>query len=233
MITNSFKGDLDYFNNLLKNKTPFSLTRYGDGERLIMEGVTVGNNEFHYDGKNDFVREELLHSIKLKKENYYVGIPCPCCQPEEKCEYMKNLSEKSDDKLTWANIFVNSNFNPFNQNFVKDFNTYDFICFIGRGNPSGLPFRVDKFYKVEKNAHIYNVNLLNELPKFIQDNNINNGLFIISAGPFANILCARMFEAFDNNTFIDIGSVFDVHQGLGRSRRYLMGAPTLNKVCVW
>ena len=233
MITNNFPNDLKYLHDILKNKTHFSLTRFGDGERGIIEGKPTGNLEFQYDGNNNFIKDELKKSLQLNIPNYFVGIPCPCCQPADRCDYMKKLSNLPDNKLTWANMFVNSNFKYFNDEFVKTFNDYNYIVFIGRGETKNLPFRVDKSFKVGKNAHINNIDLLEEIPKMIESEDINNGLFIVSAGPFANILCARLFEQYSNNTFIDIGSVFDKHQGLGATRRYLMGNDTINKKCIW
>jgi hypothetical protein len=233
MLTDSFQNDLKFFHKLLTEKTPFALTRFGDGERGIIEGNPVGNSEFQYKNNNEFIRKELKYSFQLNFPNYYVGIPCPCCQPKERCEYMKKLSNLPDDKLTWANIFVNHNFKYFNDKIVPSLNGYEFICFVGHGKPDNLPFRVDKFYNVHKNAHINNVDLLDEIPKMIKENEINNGLFLISAGPFANILTARLYEFHTSNTFIDVGSVFDVYQGLGETRGYLQNGQTINKICIW
>lgn len=233
MITDSFPNDLKYFHDLLKNKEPFAITRFGDGERFIMEGTPVANSEFAFKNDDNFIKEALMKSFTMDKPNYFVGVPCPCCQPKERCDWMKNQTGLSEDKLTWANIFVNSNFTYFNEEFVKSFNDYDNICFVGRGETDNLPFRVDKSFKVGPNAHINNKDLLETIPEYIDSEGIDGGLFIVSAGPFANVLVAELYDRYPNNTFIDIGSVFDEYQGLGKTRRYLSGGPTINKTCIW
>ena len=100
MLTDSFQNDIKFFHKLLMEKTPFGLSRFGDGERGIIEGKPIGNSEFQYKGNNEFIRKELTYSFQLNFPNYYVGIPCPCCQPKERCEYMKKLSNLPYDKLT-------------------------------------------------------------------------------------------------------------------------------------
>ena len=198
-----------------------------------MEGNKVDNGEFAFKGDNQKFQQDLIKSFQLDFKNYYVGVPCPCCQPKERCDWMKESTYLPDHKLTWANIFVNGNFEYFNKEFVKDFSLYKDICFIGRGNIDNLPFTPTKHFKTTTNSHINNVGLIDLIPSYIEENNISNGLFIISAGPFANILCSILYPKYPNNTFIDIGSVFDVSQGLGATRGYLQNSSNINKICIW
>lgn len=233
MLTDSFLGDIKYIENLLLQKTPFSLTRYGDGERYIMEGRPTDNGEFRFTAEQTNFKDDLLKSLQLRKDHYIVGIPCPCCQPQEKCNYMKKLSTKPDSELTWSNIFVNSNFAYFKNNIVGSFAKYDYVYFAGRGNPENIPFKIHKFYKTSTSSHVTDVDLVDEISNEIHSKNINKGLFLFAAGPFAKILCYKLYSRHNNNTFIDLGSVLDVHQGLGSTRGYLSGSPRLNQTCIW
>ena len=71
MITDSFRNDLIYFENRLKNKESFSLTRFGDGERDIMDGkhlfLSRSKKEFDFSGEED-LQQDLIKSFKLIKK---------------------------------------------------------------------------------------------------------------------------------------------------------------------
>lgn len=234
MITDSFRGDLEYLNSLLVNNIPFSITRFGDGERFIMEGNPVGNGEFHFNNDDSKLQQELIQSFQLNQKNYFVGVPCPCCQPKERCDWMKRSTYLPDEKLTWANIFVNGNFEYFNNTIVPSIAKYSKIVFVGRGTPDNLPFKVTKFFQTSVDAHKNSRHLLTDIAQYINEDNIKNGIFLISSGPFANIMCAKLYSQYPDNTFIDIGSVFDSHQGLGITRGYLNpNNSNSKKMCIW
>lgn len=233
MLTDGFLNDLKFFESLIEKKQHFCITRFGDGERLIIENRPVGNAEFRYNGGDSWIAKELKNSISFDKENYFIGIPCPCCQPRDRCEYMKELSGLPPERITWANIFVNSNYKYFKSSIIPKFSTYKKIIFVGRGTTKNLPFDVFKHFKTSKNSHVNDLHLIEEIETFINKENISDCLFIVAAGPFANVLCYKLFEKFDNNTFIDVGSTLDLLQGLGASRNYLAQGALINKVCVW
>jgi len=74
---------------------------------------------------------------------------------------------------------------------------------------------------------------IDDLKKYITDNNIRDYVFLISAGPFANILVHQLHNFNKNNTYLDIGSTIDGYLKLPLTRRYLKGGDTLNKTCIW
>ena len=43
----------------------------------------------------------------------------------------------------------------------------------------------------------------------------------------------QLYFSNKNNTYIDIGSTLDTQMGMKPTRGYQLGAPTLNKICVW
>lgn len=230
-----FKEDLYKFENLLRTKTPFSITRFGDGEMKILEGkyINVMNkNEFLYDGCPD-IRRDLINSFTYNAQNYYVGIACRCCVGDHNFKRMKVSTGLPDSKLTWANIFVNSNFKYFKSNIVPIFNEYEHITMVSPHTVDNLPFKVNKHYPIGPNAWTNNTDVLEKIKTLIQTKQLKNQLFLFCAGPYANILCHKLYKQFPENTFIDLGSVFNVEIGIGANRGYLNGANTLNKTCIW
>ena len=235
MVTTGFREDLLFFEDLLKDKTPFSVTRFGDGEMTILEGKPINvmnKNEFSYEGQAD-LREDLIHSFTYNAPNYYVGIACRCCVGDLNFKRMEISTGLPDDKLTWANIFVNSNFEYFKSNIVPLFNEYDHITLVSPGVVDKLPFRVDTHYLVGPNAWIHDKDVLEKIEDQIHTKQLKNQLFLFCAGPYANILCYKLYKQFPENTFLDLGSVFNVELEIGSNRGYLNHGPTLNKTCIW
>jgi|TARA_R110002153_G_scaffold5754_2_gene26577 hypothetical protein len=235
MITDGFRGDLKFFEKKLKRKEPFSLTRFGDGERDVMDGkhlfLSQSKQEFDFSGE-EHLRKDLIESFKLIKKNYFIGIPCPCCQPQAVCNKMKEASGQPNENLTWANIFVNGNYSYFISNTVPLFNLYK-TTIICSGNTEKLKFNFYKHHKIGINAWVQNSDLYENIRNQIINNDCNNELFLFCAGPFANILCSKLYQEFPSNTFLDIGSVFNLDLGIGANRGYLKGAKTLTKNCIW
>ena len=233
-LTKTFTEEILFFRTMLENKTPFAISRFGDGERIIMEGTPLNllhKGEFNYQGQDD-LREDLTRAFQYDNKNYFIGISCPCCQPLDKVTWMKESTYLPDSRLTWANIFVNGNFRYFREYFIKEFTNYT-VTFIGPGNINNLPFDIKYKYSVGPDAWIHNTSVYSSLKKQIIDNKSKNELFLFCAGPYANILIYKLYKEFPENTYLDLGSVFNIELGIGANRGYLSGGTNLQQVCVW
>lgn len=228
----TFPKHLQRFEELLRNKTPFSLSRYGDGELTIMKGVPLdlaSKKEFTYDG-NTNMQEELLDSFTYQDDSYFVGIGCKCCVGDETYEEYKTLCQQPAENLTWANIFVNGNYNYFLHNIMPLFETFDEVVLVSPGTTERLPFKVSKHFKIGPDVWGKQYNLKEDLVTYTKDK--EGALVLLCAGPFANILCKTLHESNNRNTYLDLGSVFNVPLGIGANRGYLQGAATLHKICI-
>ena len=233
MLTDSFRGDFNHIKRLLIEKIPFSISRFGDGEMVILNNKKIDllwKGEFNFDGQ-DHLRRDLLDSFTHNQENYFVGVACPCCVGKDKSDSMKKQTGLEDSKLTWANIFVNSNYKAFRNDITPLFDNYN-VTIVAKGNTDKLPFKVDHSYSVGANAWINNADVYDKLDKQLSTST-KHELVLICAGPFANILCKKLFEKYPHHTIIDLGSVFNVELGIGADRGYLRGASTLSKTCIW
>ena len=239
-----FKQDFDKFQKMIANREPFAISRNNDGEMIILFNEFIDirtklNGEFIYDPKQPqhaFFREKLLESAQHKGDNYYVGIACRCCVGDEKHERLKKLTGLDDDHLTWGNIFVNSNYPLYVERIVPQFTNYKIVMVVNhKANVNSLSFAnsVVKTFRVGTNAWMSDYSLVDELKAYIKDNDIENHLFLFAAGPFTNILTLEAYKTSKNNTYLDVGSTLDSMMSLGKTRGYLNGAPTLQKVCVW
>lgn len=241
MRDRDFNKEFFFFLNKIKNNESFCLSRWGDGELKILENEFIDlrnkkNGEFRYDPKikeYEKLRNKLFQSYISTDNKYYIGVACSCCVGQNKYEYMKNISHQDEEHLTWANIFVNSNYKHFVNCFIPEMSNHKIIMVVNeKADTSKLSFGVETTYHIGTDAWFNDFNLMNK----IKDNHKTdkNKIFLFAAGPFANILTYELwFNMNKNNTYLDIGSTLDVQMGMKATRGYHKGAPTLKKICIW
>lgn len=227
----NFRDDIQFILNKLKNKDRFAFSKYADGEFeiLINNKITNCDNWTFDPNKHSKYRDELLDSFKFNDPEYYVGISCPCCVKQQDVDWMRKHVGVKDKNLTWANIFVNGNFQYFLENFIPEFKKHKIIL-IANENAKiyNLPFDIEDHIKISGTAFIDNFDLVESLPK----ENYKDKLFLFCAGPLGNMLAAKMWKHNKNNTYLDIGSTLNNWLTIP-NRGYLRGAQTLNKICIW
>lgn len=226
-----FKGNFFSLLEKLKNKEKFSFSKYADGEYAILINKKITNcDNWTFDPqKHQKHRDELLKSFKFNEDGYYVGISCPCCVPKQDVDWMRKNVGVENNNLTWANIFVNSNYKLFKEHFITEFKNHDIVIVANENaDVNKLPFKVQEYIKISGTAWLDNFNLLEELPK----KEYKNKLFLFCAGPLGNMLSAKMWEKNKNNIYMDIGSTLNPWL-VGNNRGYLNGGASLKKICIW
>lgn len=242
----TFGQDFTIFLNKVRFHQPFALSRWGDGELALLENRAIdllskGDGEFRNipdDPSYDTARKFLNDAFIFRDPSYFIGIACRCCVGDDKHEYMKKLSGQPDSTLTWANVFVNSNYKLFLEQFIPALSGRKTVLVSHeKSDISGLPFKPVKHFKVTPDAW-KSTAVTEEIGEWILKDNIRDHVFLFASGPHANIaiyqlFCVGLVAGNTSNTFIDAGSVFDRMLGLRVTRRYLQGGPTINKTCVW
>jgi hypothetical protein len=229
MITNSFRGDIEFIFTKLKKKDKFSFSKYADGEFAILANQKITNcDNWTFDpNKHPHVRKELINSFRFKDPEYYVGISCKCCQPEIHVNWMREQSEQSN--LTWANIFVNSNYPYFIDNFIPEFSNHKVILFANQdATIEKLPFDLHASVPITSEAFIDNFNIIKDFPI----ETYNDYLFLFCAGPLGNMLAAKFWEKNKTNIYLDIGSTLNPYL-TEANRGYLREGNTKLKTCIW
>ncbi len=215
------KNEFEKFWKKIENKENFTLLRYGDGERAFMTGKSVTAQEGWVSPNYiSSLGKSLLKTLDITGENIFHAISCPCC---DQAAYYWYITRIKNENITFANLFVNINYNK----FYKKFKTLkrDAI-FIGN-------FRA-------KNKKIGNLNILksyyvgddcNEFwetksEKFIQQikkdcGNSNNLLFVVSAGPMSEPIIVELYKHNPNNCYIDFGSAIDIYTHGKPTRPYM------------
>jgi hypothetical protein len=143
---------------------------------------------------------------------------------------MKENVGVPNEQLTWANIFVNSNYQYFLDNFLPEFNKHKIILVANENAKiDNLPFKVEEHIGITNNAFIDNFDLVKTMPQ----KDYKNKLFLFCAGPLGNMLAANMWKKNKKNTYLDIGSTLNSYLIGQKNRGYLKGGKSINKICIW
>ncbi len=214
-----------------KKGYPFSFSKYADGEWAIITDDYLNNREFEYQKNTPiFFKQKLIESIKYKDPNYFIGTCCPCCNGE-RASKMREFSTQNESNMTFANVFVNSNYPIYKETFLKEYANYDVHLVANKKSKiDNLPFKVEKFYPIGFSAWTNNYNLIEE----IKQNNLSNKLFLFCAGPFGNLLAHELHKTNQNNIYLDIGSTLNPWlQSEGFKRDYYIDGYFSNRKCLW
>ena len=223
-----YKKEIEFFYNKLSNNEKFGLGKFADGEWGAIKGFQFhpANGEWAANGNDpsyEIARQELEDSLKYQDPNYYVAI-CPCYK--EAIEF----SGQNHSQITYANIFVNSNYQFYKENYISLYKERDIHLVTHKNtNLENLPFKVEKFYPIDYNAWIVN----KDLPYQILEQNLKDKLFLFAAGSFANILVHKLWSNNKNNTYLDVGSTLNIWTKVELlNRDYYMGNQELeNLIC--
>lgn len=215
----TFRGDLLRMVSLVEQRRPFAFARFGDGEWRTMRNQPLditgkGHGEFRYSPENALdraARSALIQSFHYSAEGYFAGIGCLCCWRREKLLQMRKICTHPDARLTWANLWGNSNYPVVRDRLVPLFRQFDDIYLVshGAGDPARLPFSLRRRFPIGTNAWTADLSLADRLADFVADTDLRGALFLFCAGPLANILAWRCHAANPHNTYLDFGSVLD------------------------
>lgn len=255
-----FKEHFDNIYNKIKNNENFAFIRFSDGELFIMQNkkLELSENGTFIDNQlagpkypkedyklfdpniHQFFKDKLIESYQHKQENYYVGLSCACCVGMNSFMWMKNLRKSDDENLTWSNLFVNSNYPLFIEKIYPELSNKKIVIICNENaDLSNSKLKIEKDFRIGRNAMIENFDLYKDIEKWIVENNIENYYFLFSASSLTNITVYELFKKFPNNTYIDIGTTLNPILGFSLCRDYLKAYwanqdhPDLHKTCVW
>jgi hypothetical protein len=235
-MNKDFKEELYKFIGFLNEGKNFSLVRLSDAEGHVLRGndVEFDNNSIghNWGWKRDELhfksRELLMNASLCQEENFYIGLPTH--GTKEFFNNIKLYTRQKEEFLTYACLFMDSNWKYFITDMYAEFQKKKVIgVFSENGNPSNLDLNIIKAFNIGHSAYVNNLYLINEITNYIKENNIKNNLFLVSGGPFANILIYELFKFEKENTYIDIGSGLDIKLGLGNTKGFSLNHPYYHK----
>ena len=244
MISSHNKVIDQEFNKLLvrlDSNQHFAFSRFNDGEMHVIKHDDFSCKQWQFT-KESIVkfRKFLSNSLTYNHKNYYIGLPCGCCESLDGFRtYLDNQFDLSKTNQTFATLFTNAMYKRVTNELVPCIKKYPIILIAnGKSNITKLEkegFNIKKFFSIPMNAWQKHDILLNDIQEYTNNNKIKNHLFLFCAGPVSNILIHQIHQQHPNNTYIDFGSSLDRELGLINSdRNYLkrFGWKKLAK-CYW
>lgn len=232
-----FSEELQILLAKLKSNDKFAFSKFADGEYSIIKGIPIDNNEFKYEitKEQSEARAKLIESYTWIEDGYYVGISCPCCAGID-AFHMRNVlynEGRTDADTTFANIFVNSNYPFYVENFIPEYEKRKVFLVANRNSKiSNLPFRLSGAMGVGHTAYLNHKEHISTMLNLTREGGY---LVLLACGPLGNILAHKGWEYNKYNTYLDIGSTLNPWlQSEGFKRHYYEGNNEYsNKVCRW
>ena len=204
--------EFDKFMGRIKRGENFTLMRFADGERAVMDNVKLrGADGWSLPGHDTFLGAALKDALQLKGENVYYGISCQCCDRSAYYWYMTRIPNRKN--VTFSNIFVNNNY----RRFLAEFPTIKRDAVVianhkGQNNTVG-GLNVLKYYPVgDQCVDFWENDAQKLIAQIISDfGHRNNLLYVVSAGPISEPLITALYRNNPENCYIDFGSSIDIY----------------------
>jgi hypothetical protein len=201
----------------IKELDSFSISRYADGEASVLKNLTIGNKDgwLYKKDKNLKFRSDLRKSLTCIDENFIYGISSRNAD-EKNYMFLRKFIKQDLKYITFSDIWVNANYDLFNELFLPTINETDKNITIIT-NPKASFSALQKFIRIkevipvkgncvvywEKNKEYFRALL--DLKASLSEKEI----FLVAAGPFSNIIIHEMWSVNRENIYIDIGSTLD------------------------
>lgn len=226
--------DFKEFKIKLTSQKPFTFIRFSDGEMEIIRNERLEINEsqviwrhgvinhsypvfdaklFDPESQQDF-RLDLLSSAKHKGFNYFKGIPASHNNLVADRDLMVSLNEGLDANITFADLFLNSNYKKFLREIVPLLHKFSHVVVIGNyrmrpeyENPNWKHVKIpDNFFLSYDEVFAM---ASEEILKFPE-----GALVLSSASSLSNVLGAYVDINREDLTFLDIGTSLHGHMGM-------------------
>lgn len=226
------KGDsLRHFHLLwrrIERREPTAIARYADGEEALMRGGGISQSAtvFVEDGwwaPGGMTRlgSDLLATLGHTEPTYFYGIPGRN-DFASIAFHLEHLVAPSE-QLTFATLFCNLNYRPFRECLdALDEPVVVMASKRGAGRTFGR-LRVLEFVPMEHDCvpHWEASHAEERARAADVAQRYERTLFLVAAGPMANLLIDTMFAANPTNRYLDVGSALDeIVQGR-KSRPYM------------
>lgn len=212
---------------------PLTIVRYADGEETLMQGgaippsATVGVEDGWWaEGGMTRLGRDLLATLHHREPEYMYGIPGT--NDFAPIDFFREHLTAAPEQLTFATLFCNMNY-PYFRERLSALN--EGVVIVASRHGAGKPvggLRVLEYVPMEHDCvnHWEREHADERARAADVASRFERTLFLVSAGPMAEVLIDTMFTANPSNRYLDVGSALDelVHGRKTRPYMYL-GAP--------
>jgi hypothetical protein len=215
-FTQDFRRDFEQFDF---RGPPFAFARFGDGERAICMGSAIrAQDGWAYAGGPSKFACDLNAALRYNDPDYYLGLSDSCCDRAAKEWYLAQIAVPLS-QVTFANIFVNSNYTR----FIRQLDLDDFTVVAPDGGDFWVPEDV--------------VNSDFDLDRLVERLLAVRRPILVSAGPAACVIVHKYWDRATpekRQVIVDLGSAIDEMTKGRKTRQYQVpGTRTAELVCTW
>ena len=228
-MSTQFELDFYKFWNLINSDVNFAYSRYADGEVLLINGheVTEGTQAYNIDkwkapNKLTKVGIELLKTLKHTESNYFYAISGKNDNIND-YNFLKSIITQPDTNITFANLWINSNYKKMFENYLNYSKPSYVIC---NEIAEIINFKINVIDIIkfpndcinywEINGDVYIDSLIKKY------GSLTNQTFFISCGLVSEIIIDRLYNNNQNNKYIDVGSSMDEFIHNKKTRPYML-----------
>ncbi len=209
----------------------FALARYADGEHNLMLGYKMNNIDGWTSPGQTALGAALRDSLTIDAPNYYYGISCPCCDSAAYYWYLRHVKTSN---VTFSNIWVNTNFKTFMENFSRlECDAVLITNWHGKGKTFGR-LNVLRHYTVGDDCvKFYDTKFDDLISRIIDETGREkNLLYVVSAGSLSDVIIAALYKNNPDNRYVDFGSATDLMTHERITRPYMVdGHPHSEQNC--
>ena len=230
----AFSELLDRYCARIRAREPMVIYRFGDGERLLMNGSPVGPHtqaarvdRWQAPAGLSALGRDLATVVRDGRGPHaHFGISCPCCDPAS-YEYYDDAIRGASPTFS-ANLFINANYRRWRE-FLASLDGPVAVVVNARANCAGLPFKtVDEMFVSDDCVNDYEEsreqyaghvrNMAAGLP--------DRSCVLVAAGPMSEPLMHFMYNERPDLTYVDVGSSLDEMLYGHQTRPYMNPAST-------
>lgn len=226
-MKHDFRSDLQEIMAMTDSGQPFGFVRLGDGERALLDGqsMTICKPCEQWSSPHAEMRACLQRILRYKPcprapASLYVGISCPCCDPESHEFYLKEAGCHSEC-LTFANLFANGNYDialP----WLRDLMARSFVI----SSAWGSDMRIAMNWSAGDLGH--------QCDEAISRLEAVRRPILVAAGPLGKAIILRYVSSILRAPILDVGSALDpILHGQATRKYHDPTHPNRKKICVW
>lgn len=194
--------------------------RFGDGEYLLTQGAAVSTQDkWSIEAGTSQIGTDLMTVLRVHKgQRLYLGLP----SPGQEGSYLSKLlkaTQATCQQVTYANLWVNANYPKTKQLWSEMIQnrSQDLVLIVGEPVAAHLSRQLPQkrfagvmtvpVSGVAQWKGEYRRQRIHEAVRLAEHH--TKKVFLVSAGPIAKVLISAMWNATQNNQYIDVGSSFD------------------------
>lgn len=196
----------------IENKEPFSLIRYGDGEKNIIDNIPCKRAGFSFNPHNindHIFRSDLWKALQYDGgENYYVGVDNEELKMEVKGTIISPM------------VFVNENYLEFLKQLKEVAKEIPVVLVVNKmSRLTNIPFNFTEVFTLKDNAWHSAQHLDGDILEYL-DMCKDQHLVLVAGGVYSCTLIHKLWSKDRNHIFLDIGSTLDPYLFGQHTRQY-------------